>query len=967
MAAQTNVDNPRKFVTAHLPWLVAAGAFIIYGITLNGWVSFHSLGTVARISGWMWQPKLDQPLTSIILYPFRLLPEAWIPLALNLFAAACAALVLLLLARSVALLPHDRTHDERLHETHELGLLSKSSAWLPPVLAAVLCGLQLSFWEHATSGTSEMIDLLLFAYIIRCLLEFRVDQKQSWLSRSAFLFAAGMANNWAMIGFLPVYIAALVWLKGLSFFQPRFLVRMACWGLAGSSLYLVLPLLHSASARPTMSFWMALKGNLKIQKDALLQFPRFSAGALALTFLLPLLFIAIRWKSQKTQLGERNKFGLLASKMVFRFVHVFLLGAFTWLALDLPLSPRKVGTGLALLTYYYLGALVAGYCAGYCLLVASGRMKNKSQLSRAVKYLAKLNATGVFIFLGVLPLLLFWRNLGPIRATNGPGVRELATQLYLHLPAGPSVVLSDDNRQLLLLQAELGAHGHDKDAILLNPRLLASGAYQDYMAARFPARWPAPPPGDRFDPTDPIRQRQLLSSFAAREPVVYLHPAFGFCFEFFADQPEGLLRRLTLRPAKSASVPSLDDQSVAANEKYWQDLWASTLATLAKQTRNLPIASFLAADELVDGLQLRPERNFTSAMLGSIYSKALNAWAITLQRLGRWKEAGVWLRRAADLKPDNLSAQINLLYNERWQSGDKSRLNQDKVEDQFRPQFEKYRNWEGALRDNGLVDEPTFLFEAARVLATGGYPRQAVTEFRRCVELAPDWLEPKLWLAQTWVALQDFEQALRVTESVPVIPAQNQTSQAQLMFSRAVSLQGLGRTNEANACIERFVSQQQGQTEVLSTAAQLYLRTMQFGPALAILDRLVVRETNSPELLSNKALAELQLSRPEAAAQTLTKALALAPSNHMVRLNRAIAYLRARQLDAAGQDFQMVLVASPNSAPALSGLGEIAWRKKDTNAALRFYGQYLATGVAKGPEFKLVSERFAQLGGKTKP
>jgi len=41
-----------------------------------------------------------------------------------------------------------------------------------------------------------MIDLLAFAYVIRCLLEFRLDQKQAWLSRAALVFGAGMANNW---------------------------------------------------------------------------------------------------------------------------------------------------------------------------------------------------------------------------------------------------------------------------------------------------------------------------------------------------------------------------------------------------------------------------------------------------------------------------------------------------------------------------------------------------------------------------------------------------------------------------------------------------------------------------------------------------------------------------------------------------------------------------------------------------
>src|SRR5205085_12192001 len=88
-----------------MPWLIGAGGLLVYLITLNHWVSLYSLGSVARVSGWTWQPQLSSPLTAVILLPFKCLPAAWIPLTLNLFTALCAALVLALLARSVSLLP----------------------------------------------------------------------------------------------------------------------------------------------------------------------------------------------------------------------------------------------------------------------------------------------------------------------------------------------------------------------------------------------------------------------------------------------------------------------------------------------------------------------------------------------------------------------------------------------------------------------------------------------------------------------------------------------------------------------------------------------------------------------------------------------------------------------------------------------------------------------------------------------
>src|SRR5258707_534740 len=267
----------RTFVRAGLPWVVAAGALAIYCLTLNHWVSFSSLLQTAKVSGATWQPEFYSPLNWLVTYPFRWLPARMIPLALNMFSAVCAAGALAMLARSVALLPHDRTHDQRQKEQSEFSILSIGAAWVPPVLAAIVCGLQFTFWEHATSVASlappwgsgcEMFDLFLFAYVVRCLLEFRIDQRVSWLYRCAFVYGAAITNNWAFIGFFPLLLVALVWLRGLEFFNLRFLSRVFVCGLAGLSFYLLLPLAQGHGLIP-VPFWPALKANLAGQKYVL--------------------------------------------------------------------------------------------------------------------------------------------------------------------------------------------------------------------------------------------------------------------------------------------------------------------------------------------------------------------------------------------------------------------------------------------------------------------------------------------------------------------------------------------------------------------------------------------------------------------------------------------------------------------------------------------------------------------------
>src|SRR5207249_3907737 len=280
---EPEVIPEKKFVRAVLPWLVAAGALVFYLGTLNHWVSFNSLLPVAKVSGWTWQPELYAPLYWLVTSPLRWLPARVIPLALNLFSAVCGALTLALLARSVALLPHDRTDAQRQKVRSPSGILTAGSAWLPPVLAAIVCGLQLTFWENATAASggsfplasNETFDLLLFAYIIRNLLEFRLDQRETWLIRASLVCGASMTNNWAMIGFFPLFIAALVWMRGLSFFNARFLTQMALWGLAGLSLYFLLPLWGSHGDIAPVPFWPALRANLHAQENILLGLFKF--------------------------------------------------------------------------------------------------------------------------------------------------------------------------------------------------------------------------------------------------------------------------------------------------------------------------------------------------------------------------------------------------------------------------------------------------------------------------------------------------------------------------------------------------------------------------------------------------------------------------------------------------------------------------------------------------------------------
>ena len=950
MVEAANGSSGRGSARSVLPWLVGAGALLVFLITLSRWISVHNLLPVARIAGWNWQPEPVYPVTTLVFLPFRLLPEAWIPLAANLFTACCAALVLVLLARSVALLRPDGRH----HRRRRLASL----AWIPAVLAALVCGLQLTFWQQATSVTGDMIDLLIFAYVIRCLLEFRADRDESWLARAAFLYAAGMTNNWGLMVFVPIFLVALVRLQRLEVLNLRFLLRLGLWGLAGLSFYLVLPVLNSLSSGHRMGFWPALKFNLRFQKENLSLFRYNGLLLLALTTFLPLLVISIRWRSKKQEPGDDSQPGRLLTRAIVHFAHAVLLCASLWLMLDPPFSPRSRGAIGAPLAQYYISALVAGYCAGYFLSLASRGLGSHSQ-GRGARtgshahsagprtYLAYGIVAAVCLLLVAIPSILVLRNLPQIRASNGPALREFARELYRALPAGKSVALSDDPREIFLLQGELAAHGGEKEAIPLITGALQSSRYQLYMARHFNARWPLAPAPNGAAEIRPMNPSGLLYKFSEHEPLVYLHPSFDYCYELFADEPHAPAHFLTLRATNIADARVLDARIAAANEQYWQECWTNSLQRLAA---SLDDQTPRWAARVFARLRLKPEQNTTALFSGRWHSRCLDYWGVQMQRLGQWKEAGLWFQRALELNPVNLSAQINLDYNQRHQQGDTARLSDKAVEELSG----KYRSRETNMRENGPVDEPSFLWLTAYMLWAEGNYHQAADGYARCADLDPGWLAAKIGLAECYLRVKEFSGALHLAEKVASSsPPAAAIDEAKVVSFRSRALEGLGRKEEAEACIVDLASRHS--TDILSNAVVMYLQRRQIEPALTLLNQLLKREPENPEFLSNKGWTEILVGRYGDAIATLTRAVSLAPTNSAIRVNRATAFMDAGQLDAARGDYQELLEHSTNTSQALYGLAEVALRRQDTNAAVGFYQRVLSTSSPQSEEHKLAS------------
>jgi len=771
MTTEDSPPSQSRFAQDLLPWIIGTVAVVIYLTTLNHWVTLNSIPLTAKVVGWDWQPMVVNPALFLATLPFRWLPVSWVPPALNAGTAVCAALTLALLARSVSLLPHDRIGAEEYLADNEHSLLLQPDGWVPPVLATLACGLQMTFWEHAISATGEMLDLLLFAYLVRCLLEYRLDKKRSWLGRAALAWGVAVANNWGMLCFLPCLVLVVIgfrllqffkheslrtrmsWARCSQFLQPRLLLGLGLLGLAGLSLFLLLPLVQALSPDPPLSFGKALRtqagfygSGIQHCYNQFLKNNREVGLLLALTSLLPVLVMSVRWRRFSTD--DRSAFGL--GSVIFLISYAGLLIVCLWAAFDPFYSPfqisRRIGFPLPFLLLYYLSALSIGYYSGFLLLMfraGSGHdQPGPGPLQQVLQWaLPKL----VYLLTALAPVGLVYKNLPVIQELNQPQLRQYGELAAQSLPPEGGIIFSDEPFRLRVLQAALAA-GEGKHELYLPVELqsLPSPRYQRLLRRKYLQRWPAPPAATRSRPSSLAQpqtnaagtleeQIQLLIHLAQTNRLCCLHPTFGSVFELFYLEPRGLVYEMKRYPTNAFHTPPLPPAVLTNDEAFWTRTIETVTGPLQARIAGFEQPQRGLRKELMDFAHLEVPAPFQPKVVARWYAIALNAWGVTLQRNGRLREAARCLEWAQNLNPRNLAAGINLQCNSNLQAGRKLTVAQSSALEELTG---RHHNVAQLAAEDGPVDDPAFCFQLGLVFAQNGLFRQSSQQFDRVITLA---------------------------------------------------------------------------------------------------------------------------------------------------------------------------------------------------------------------------------------
>lgn len=969
MTSGQDWDERQTTIRRRLPWIVAATSLVAYGLTLNHWVSFNrwsavdfwnashnSLALVANVAGWNWQPEVVRPLYFLVTYPLHWLPDAWVPLALNVFSLACAVWTLALLARSVSLLPYDRTREQRDRERSPFAFLTVPLAWIPPILAAAVCGLQLTFWEHATTASYEMFDLLLFAYVIYSLVTYRIDEEEGRLFRAAFIFGLGMTNNFAMIAFFPAFIASLVWTRGLSFFNIRFLGRMALCGLAGLLLMLLMPLLAVWSKTQPTGFWEAFQANLLVTKTALLAFPRKTAALLGLTSLVPVLLLAIRWASN---FGDTSRLGQLVATWMFHIVHAAFLAACLWVAFDPPFSPRQGGFGYPFLPFYFLGAMSVGYFSGYFLLVFRLVEIRGRRTPGFDRLLSQFFPAAIIMVLVLAPAALLYRNLPQIRVSNGPMLKQFAAAMAETLPPG-GVLLSDDPRRTLLMQAWLARTGRQADYLVLDTQSLGWPGYRRHLQKASPMLWTEPVDPDDKRRLEDLEMVALIYKFAQTSELYYLHPSFGYYFEYFYDVPRGLVYQLKQFPGGALLPPKVGDEIISENEAFWSKIEADLLNPILQAiTPRSPDVKPGVIDGLFERARLKAEQNDQAVALGKLLSRTINYWGVELQKAGDFEKSAGRFALAQKLNPDNVVARINGDYNAQYRAGQAGPL---KLPEHLKEQF-----LNEVLSEHGPYDEPGLSFAQGAMFVQGRLFRQASEAFDRVRTLWPADLASRMWLAQfqlmagqtneVWASIRD------IRAGAPELFKLTRTNQIDLLTMEAAAHFVANDPDTAVRLMEAELRANPNEIYLLTSASRLYTQQGRISNALAVVNRQLQIAPDDATALISKSYLCINASAFDEAIRILDHLLTMQPTNYPAMLNRAIAYLRSDRLDEAKREYETLQQAVPKAYPVYFGLAEIAYRRKDTNAAIQQYEAYLNHAVTNSAEAQFVEKRLKELKG----
>jgi tetratricopeptide (TPR) repeat protein len=921
-----------------LPWIIAAVALVIYLITVSRWVTVQSLTVSAQVGGWDDNLPANSPLLYLVSRPLILLPSSILPLAGNLFTVLLASATLWTLSRCIQLLPQDRTHPQRIRGYADGRPLRTGLFWVPPVIGCALFGLQVTPWEHATSFSGEMLNALVFGTAVRALLEYRNNKNERWLDLMALLVGIGVTNNWGMIGFVPMFAGATLWIGGWENVKVKRVIRLLGIGCAGLVLYLVTPIVGTGRGGLPDSFGRALWAVIVTQKDFVVGIPKGRFLMLAAVMILPLGAAGIRWSSPRGSGLER-----MASFGALTLLQLSWLGGNIWMAFDGFFSPRALIStdgsygALPLLTYHFCAALAVGYIAGY--FVVLGTITPDRQWSRADMAGGLVHRVFAWLVIAgsaILPAALAVQNWKSIQIQNGPILSELAVNLLAPLPKTPAVVVTDDSLLHALLDAQIRRTPGAPTHLLIQTRRAPEARYRKHLFDVHGRDWP-----DLKNMVD-LQENiggaflGLLTKAASSNAAFTLNPSTTFLNEPNYLVPAGAIYAFRPYQPGQIATPLISDTEAAAVTAYWS-----------------------GQKEVLDhvAVGIADKKALAPRYAASFWGRTANTQGVRLQQGGRLDMASQLFAIARKIDPQNPSVLVNTAVNDL--------LRQRKpIDASVRRSIETLGV--GIIEEFGAIDEPRFLEQLGSATLELGDPlvRASANAFLRARTLDPLSLDAALGYARACVSANEPKFALEAHAQAAALANRLKPTQAQRSQLFRVEATARMRSNDlptAEQILLRATEEMPEDIPVLDLLSYVYSQMDKPENSLPYIERLIKLKPDDEALLQRRGFLSIQLGKTDEAIADFDRILSRHPDDLDALMNRGTCQLAAKRSDKAAADFESVLRRVPGAVDAQVGLAEVALQKKDKPGSIRQFEKVIASVAAGTSLHKKLTNRLAAI------
>ncbi len=943
-------------INPQFPLFAGLMALLIYLGTVSHGATLASLSLTARLCGWDDASLTDHPLFWLLTLPLHGLPAAWLPTALNLFSALCAALALGLLAASVPLLPWQRRLDTLpVRQTH-----------LPAGLGLVACGLQFDFWQAATRATGESLQILLLATAIWSLLQFRATQLPGWIKLSVFCWGLGLVENWMMFITAPIFLVIVVILIFRHGLDLRELPPVLLAGAAGFALYALLPMVNGLSPHSGLSCWEAWRDALRATRHLLgntyfsLWKAQWITGVASVIFYLVALLPQL-WERVDNATFQKGRLDAIEA-WGYRGAQLALLMFGLWLAFDPEFGLRallrnKEGMSLPLLSLDFLLALGISRCAGNLLLALDLETREPHPEHKNIRSLARAGAPGLVILLALTAVGLVVRNTPTILSVNRLPLARFGEQVLTGLPTSQGVVLSDDLLKLFSFRAAADASGGRNRWQCVVPEKLAQPAYRHQLARRWDDPWLAGATGT----VTPADVAGWFATLRQSNQLYYLHSPWGAWLETLYPVPAGLAQQMFEYADRSVDPPGLTRDQLDREEHFWTELkpW---LAALQQDAR----AGIQEKNQAVHGamtwLKLPPVARPQSELLCSWYAAALDAWGVTLQQHGRLAAAGQRFAEAMELDGANLSARINHQFNALLVLGLTTGMDESGSLLGELNQPERLARQELAC---GPVDEPAFCFAAGNLLAARREARQALQQFQRASLLATNTATPGLALADQYLKTGFTSLALQtlghLRETLPASLLQtNKAVHLQLALLEASAWVQATNWARADAGLAQLQQDFAGDNSVMEQILEGSLANGDLVRAQSVVDTLLAVRPDDSDLLLNKAWILACQNEFVLARKTLEKAIH--PTDPLsATLLQGNLCQKLGQWEQSIPLFQQLEAAPRFTVAAHWGESEAFLHRQDTNQAIAQLKLALSAAPANSSQQRSIAARLAEL------